>query len=402
LRAAGADYLTEAFQRFGALASDNRVTRIVTSTEVSGGSTGRKLVLDVEYRTPGPCRRLFVKFSRDFDDPVRDHGRSQMASEIRFAALVRSQGAADFPVVVPTAMFADYHLKSGTGVLVTERIPFGANGIERQYEKCMDDEMPDQFGHYLALVGAVARLAGTDAAGRLPNDLPADMEKLSVGERAPLTADRLIRRVDRLVDFTAAYPGLLPVTVASPSFLARLRTDLSRLLDAEPRVWRHLREERDFTALCHWNANVDNAWFWRDADDTLRCGLMDWGCVGQMNVAMAIWGALCSAETQMWDDHLGDLLTHFIDEFRACGGRPLGVDDLLRHVVLYAAVMSMTWLMDVPTYVRSQVPNLDASSTRMDPDIRGSESVRCRLQMMTNALHLLERNDFGRLLDEIV
>jgi hypothetical protein len=397
----GAQHLTEAFQRFGALASDNRVTHIVESAEVSGGSTGRKLMLDVEYRAPGPCGRLFVKFSRDFDDPVRDHGRSQMESEIRFAALVQSQGAADFPVVVPTAMSADYHRESGTGVLISERIPFGANGIERQYEKCMDYDMPDQFGHYLALLGAVARLAGTDAAGRLPNDLTADMEQLSVGERAPLTADRLDRRVDRLVDFAAAYPALLPANAASSSFLTRLRTDLPRLLDAEPQVWRLLREERDFTALCHWNANVDNAWFWRDADDALRCGLMDWGCVGQMNVAMAIWGALCSAETQMWDDHLGDLLTHFISEFRACGGPALDADVLLRHVVLYAAVMGITWLLDVPAYVRSQVPNLAASSTRMDPDIEGSESVRCRLQMMTNALNLLERNDFGRLLDEI-
>ena len=67
----------------------------------------------------------------------------------------------------------------------------------------MDYDMPDQFGHYLALLGAVARLAGTDAAGGLPNDLTADMERLSVGERAPLTVDRLERRVDRLADFAA-------------------------------------------------------------------------------------------------------------------------------------------------------------------------------------------------------
>ena len=64
---------------------------------------------------------------------------------------------------------------SGTGLLITERIPFGSNGIEGQYQKCMDYDMPDQVGHYRALLGAVARLAGTDAAGRLPNQLGADM-----------------------------------------------------------------------------------------------------------------------------------------------------------------------------------------------------------------------------------
>jgi hypothetical protein len=39
-----------------------------------------------------------------------------------------------------------------------------------------------------------------------------------------------------------------------------------------------------------------------------------------------------------------------------------------------------------------------AAATQM----AGSESVRCRLQMMTKVLNLLERNDFGRLVDEVV
>ncbi len=39
--------------------------------------------------------------------------------------------------------------------------------------------------------------------------------------------------------------------------------------------------------------------FWRDTDENLRCGLMDWGCVSQMNLGMAIWGAMSGAETEM-------------------------------------------------------------------------------------------------------
>jgi hypothetical protein len=50
---------------------------------------------------------------------------------------------------------------------------------------------------------------------------------------------------------------------------------------------------------------------------------MDWGCVGRMNVAMAIWGAMCSAETTMWDHHLDELLSHFGTEFHTCGGSAL-------------------------------------------------------------------------------
>ena len=47
---------------------------------------------------------------------------------------------------------------------------------------------------------------------------------------------------------------------------------------------------------------------------------MDWGCVSQMNVAMAIWGAMSGAETDMWDDHFDELLKLFCDEVHASSG----------------------------------------------------------------------------------
>ena len=68
----------------------------------------------------------------------------------------------------------------------------------------------------------------------------------------------------------------------------------------------------DYVALCHWNANIDNAWFWRDTGG-LHCGLMDWGCVSQMNLGMAIWGAMSGAETALWDEHFDELLDVFVD-----------------------------------------------------------------------------------------
>jgi hypothetical protein len=389
LRDGGPEYLTRALHAFGTLAADDEICD-VRCQEVTGGSTGRKAVLTVSHRAPGPHRESFVKFSRDVADRERDRGRWQMESEVAFAALSRGD---DFPVAVPAVLFADYHRASGTGVLITERIPFGRNGVERQYEKCKDDEMPDAIGHYRALVGCLGRLAGMDASGRIPNALDVNMEELSVGERPLLTTERLVRRVDRLADFAAAHPGLLPENVRTHGFLARLRTEVPRLFDGEASAWRVLNGRTDAIALGHWNANVDNAWFWRDPDGTLQCGLMDWGCAGRMNVAMAIWGAMCSAETSMWDDHLDTLLVYFTDEFHRCGGGDLDRVELERHVVLHAAMMGMTWLLDVPGYLLRTVPDLSASSTRMDRGIRDVESARCRLQMLTNVLNLWERHE---------
>ena len=63
-----------------------------------------------------------------------------MEPEVRFASLSRAPG---FPIAVPAVQFGDYHRRTGTGILITERIQFGRNGIERQYHKCLDYEMPD-------------------------------------------------------------------------------------------------------------------------------------------------------------------------------------------------------------------------------------------------------------------
>lgn len=120
LRSGGPRFLTHAFRVSGVLAPDNAVTDIRAFREMAGGSTGRKVVLSVAYDKPLPelHTELFVKFSRDFDDPTRDRGKKQMEPEVRFAALSRAPG---FPIAIPRVLFGDYHRRTGTGLLITER-----------------------------------------------------------------------------------------------------------------------------------------------------------------------------------------------------------------------------------------------------------------------------------------
>ena len=401
LRAGGPKFLTDAFRASGALAADNHVTDVTAFNEIAGGSTGRKAALSVEYARPAPQlpTELFVKFSRDLDDPIRDRGKTQMEPEVRFAALSR---APEFPIAVPRVLYADYQRATGTGILVTERIRFGCNGIERQYHKCLDYEMPDPVDHYRALFTALARLAGTHRSGRLPADLtagfPLDVRAATVGERRALTADQLERRLAQLAEVVETAPGLLPGNVADRKFLARLGVDVPRIAAHEGTVLRELATDSDYIALCHWNANVDNAWFWRDADGTLRCGLLDWGCVSQMNLGMAVWGAMSGAETVLWDDHFDMLLGLFVTEVRNCGGPHLDADRLRRHTLLYAATMGVAWLLDVPALLRKRF-GAAVPGDRRDARIHDDESVRAPLQMLSNLLNLWERHRIGELLD---
>lgn len=380
LRAGGTVFLSKAF--------GTDVDRIVRCEEVGGGSTGRKALLDVVYPLPRPDlhTELFVKFSRDFDDPVRDRGRTQMESEVVFASLSRSPG---FSIAVPQVQFADYHRETGTGILISQRIAFGTNGIEPQYHKCLDYEMPRPADHYRALLTAIARLAGAHRSGRLPTRLtdrfPVDLQAAAVGEPPPLPPARLHRRIGQLAELADTHPRLLPDRVRSPGFLDRLAVEAPQVLLQEPSIWESLTEASDYIALSHWNANVDNAWFWTDTDGVLRCGLMDWGCVSRLNVAMAIWGALSAAETELWDNHLDELLTLFCDEVQASGGPSLDPVALERHVTRYAVLMGVRWLLDVPALIRAKAPH---AVDRFDPAIRDDEGVRAPLQMLCNVLNL--------------
>jgi len=408
LRVGAPAFFTDAFRASGALMDGNSVTRVTDFREIAGGSTGRKAMVSVEYERPaaGLHTDLFVKFSRDLDNPIRDRGKTQMESEVRFASLSRAPG---FPIAVPSVQFGDYHRQTGTGILITERITFGKNGIECQYDKCLDYEMPEPLQHYRALLTALARLAGSHRSGSLPADLtghlPLDVQATTVGERAPLSAAKVDRRVTQLAEFAQTLPGLLPANVGSPEFFARLRTDAPRFAQHEQTVARRLAADTDYVALCHWNANIDNAWFWRisapGSEDALHCGLLDWGCVGQMNLGMAIWGAMSGAETEMWERHLDELLNLFVTEVRRCGGPDLDPDRLRRHTLLYAATMGVAWLLDVPALIRNRFGAFEgnAPDSRTDPRIKDDESIRAPLQMLCNLLAMWERHRLGDLLD---
>src|SRR5262249_32964886 len=153
-------------------------------------------------------------FSRDLHNPIRDRGKTQMESEVLFASLAGTPG---FPITVPATQFADYHRDTGTGILITERIRFGVNGIERQYHKCLDYEMPEPLDHSRALLTALARLAGYHRSGCLPagviSRFPVDLKAATVGEPVAISADKLDRRLSRLAEFARTSPGLLPANV---------------------------------------------------------------------------------------------------------------------------------------------------------------------------------------------
>ncbi len=405
LRTAGVDFLTEAFRAFGSIDGQTRVARIVQQRPCPGGSTGQKLFLTVEYDPPAPQlpRELFVKFSRDFNDPIRDRGRFEMASEVRFAAISHLPG---FPIHVPTACFADYHAASGTGLIITQRIAFGADGIEPQHLKCRDHELANPLDYYRTLVSALARLAAAHKSGQLAaaveEQFPFDVEAAVASDPIRFDERQLRERIAAFEAFVAAHPQLFPAAIRSPSLFATLAREVGQFLQHEMAIKRFLQSDADLIALCHWNAHIDNAWFWRDATGALQCGLIDWGRVRQMNVAYALWGCLSGATLDVWNHHLDELLALFVDEFQRHGGPRLDVDELLQHLQLYVATMGLAWLLEAPARILHRLPEVAAASGPHDPLFLRSDTARNQLHIATVFLNFWLQRDFGAALERML
>jgi hypothetical protein len=398
LREGGAAFLTRAFRAFGSLPADNSVTRIAAAEPCRAGNSGQKLFLSVEYERPDPAlhTELFVKLSRDFADTFRDRRKYELEAEVRLAELSRLPA---FPVHVAKPYFADFNHETGGGILITQRIAFGRNGLEPLRAKCMDHTLPNALEHYQATVTALARLAAAQDSGELSPEL----ERLFPWDEAAAAADlpiawdeaQLREKVAAIGALVAGSPQLFPPAVTAPGFIARLERDAVAFLRHEAEVRRFLVADPRFVALTHWNTNIDNAWFWRDAAGVLQCGLLDWGMVRQMNLAYGIWGGLSAAEGSMLESHLDDLLALFARELAAHGGPDLSLAELGIHFDLSVAIIGLSMMMDLPALIAARQPEAARATGAHDPLLQRDLVVQGFLHVSTNFLDLWARRDFG-------
>lgn len=145
------------------------------------------------------------------------------------------------------------------------------------------------------------------------------------------------------------------------------------------------------------NANVDNAWFWREPDGALRSGLIDWGSVGQMSVASSIWGCIGAAEPETHDRHLDQLLDLFVAEYARAGGPVLDRRELAQHLEMHV-MMSALHMTTAPPAILREVPDPGAAADRYDPIFTENETARVQLKVTISLLNMWERRDLGRLL----
>lgn len=400
---AGAEWLTRAFRRYGSIAPDNAVARIVRCEPCLAGNSGEKLLLSVAYARsePGLDSDLFVKFSRHRSDAFRDRRRHELHGEVRLAALSRSPA---FPVHVAKPYFADFDPATGSGLLITRQIAFGESGIEPLRPKNLDHELADPLAYYQATLTALARLAAAHLAGRLPQadelfpfDRAAAMGELAI----PYDREALQARVLAIGAFVERYPWVLLPRFDRRGFATRLQADVLAFLAREDAVKRFLYGDPRFVALTHWNTHIDNAWFWRDDEGKLQCGLLDWGMVRPMNFAIGLWGGLSGATPEFLDRHLDELLALFARELQANGGPAIATAELRLRFDLSVAMIGLALLMDAPALIEARLPEIADATGLTDPILRRSQVGNGFLHTFSAFLNLWARDEFATALERI-
>ncbi len=196
-------------------------------------------------RGPDLHTELFVKFSRDFDDPVRDRGRTQMESEVRLASLslppgFPHRGAAHAVRRLPPR---NRHRNSDQP----------ANPVRLQRNRAAVSQMPrlrdaQTSSSTTARCSPPSRgLAGAHRSGRLParliDEFPVDLRAAAVGEPPPLTPDKLQRRLAHACRVRRnASQVCCPPTSDRRSFWRGSPTEAPQVMEQEPAIWRYLAE----------------------------------------------------------------------------------------------------------------------------------------------------------------
>lgn len=404
LIALGPDFLTQAFRNQGTISRDNRVTTIKSATEFFGGGMGRKLLISVNYENDDPSlhKDLFAKFQLDIGNPLREVFGPLMYPEVRFALLSRHD---DFPIPVPKCYFADYNRGSSSGVLITERIKYGNGVIEPCKEKCRDYEMSHPLKYYEALTRNSARLAGFHKSGQLGSSVehgfPSIRTPAEMGARIPYSRSELEEKLKKISIFVTDNPHLFPDQFCTASFLKSFCKRFPLIIEYEKEIRQYLWENKDFTALCHFNLNLDNAWFWENQNGILQAGILDWGGAGQLCVTQAFYGMVCSAEVDFLNAHKRQLIKLFISVYEKSGGPKLDIKEFLFRYKLNVALVGTALVLDAPSLIEGNVPELDNVCNRFDSRLANNFLGRVELNILLVLFNEWLTEDIGAALQKM-
>merc|ERR1712187_528690 len=134
----------------------------------------------------------------------------------------------------------------------------------------------------------------------------------------------------------------------------------------------------EYYSLLHPNAQVDNAFYWKNAAGEVQCGLLDFGGVYSGSIPNCLGNGWMGAEPEVMEEHEEKLVQIFVDEYAKATGFRFDCKDihtglkLAQGNVLYGCGANIG--MCLRTYKRDEWATIKG---REDPRVDANFLMRC-------------------------
>lgn len=424
----GEEWLTKAFHAAGTMPKDNRITKIVEfkrlpmSGQDAAGGSGPKAFLTVEYEKEDPelHKELFVKMPWTVGGESKEMGgdklwRAKISCNVdndgQEVTVYRMLGPL-FPFHIPKYYFADICRANTNFILVTEKLLFGKKGqtefkpmeFQPLAEKYFDFQLPIALRSdmYYSLVRAQARMAAWERLGyfdKVPGETRGHHMAPPLLMGFPRQVDPAKRQELRVQSemVQAVWRDFLqdkgkkcyPKQFSEEKFVKALVECVEDAFVYRDDMGLYHHFFPDMVGMMHTNLQSDNAYYWRDEEGKLDCGIIDWGGLSPGHIVHRLSGMITSALGEVLDEHEDMLLWTFVSEFfKECG------------ILIDFGELKRQWHLSYNTYVYScgfniiqevyrQVPKgeWETINTLMDKRSAGNWNTRCYVFMI---LHMLK------------
>mmetsp|Transcript_62697 Transcript_62697/g.178022 ORF Transcript_62697/g.178022 Transcript_62697/m.178022 type:complete len:529 (+) Transcript_62697:2279-3865(+) len=395
LKSMGPAWLTKAMHAAGTLPADNEVVKFTrfqvkagdvtkegTADENMWGGAGCKVLLSVEYKNgPGDLTEgMFIKMPFEFSGKNERYKNSiTLASMDWSEVMYLNVLAGKTPVRTPRCYFADMNRSTTNSIIIMETIPYAAAGTTDvgpgeffpAAGKYRDWDIPNVVDLYYAHAKCLAQFCAfykqasqvteqldlcfvDEGSFRFRQGLNGYTASLSMAERdekftgflqdpslmafafsSGFPTNVATSFVQLGVDFCLKVaPHYFPAALVEKNFSDRVFGQMHEMAHYLPELGFYTQLMPEYFSLAHPNAQIDNAFFWRDAQGTTVAGLTDFGSSSHVPMPIMLGGGWCGAEPEMMDEHEEGLTRVFVDEFEKACGIHLGFDDFYLHVKL--------------------------------------------------------------------
>mmetsp|Transcript_112413 Transcript_112413/g.210816 ORF Transcript_112413/g.210816 Transcript_112413/m.210816 type:complete len:972 (+) Transcript_112413:77-2992(+) len=428
----GPEWLTKAFHTCETLPADNAVKRIVTEDKIkiTTGNNGGKFLFEVEYEKPDPelHTKLFAKVPFPNEGKFKSDRLSSSVNKqpMEYAEIQTSRLMEGYmPMKIPKMYFADISNTTSNWIMITEcikyqfdEVNYGPPGekkpqlapfeIEGPYDKCIDaaNLRGDAKDYYMIMIKKGAILCGMHKAGKILDDAKlvksfsssinlkmSDIPMVPNGISGE-PKQQIESKINSGLKFFEQAKVIFPDFVTTDEFKKRFRTAIMTLNAYSMEITWWKEGNKDMVALSHANMNVDNAYFWRDADGNLDCGVLDWGGFGAQSVGHKMWWWLYCMDYEPLKDGVDSLLQCFIDTYHSSGGPKLDMKEF-KDMFCVTAMQQMIGLISAVGQINRmcKADNWKTIKDRYDPrialNIDDKSTLRLYLHVMNNIMRMM-------------